>query len=1342
MSGRIEVYCRIRPEYPGEMNELCHNVIEMMTDSTIVVEGGKQYFVDGTFPASCDQDVVYNRVGKPMLEGVYDGYSSAIMCYGQTGTGKTYTLCSGIIPRAAKDLFLMKSARVAAGESVTISAQMLQLYRDGIYDLLDDTVTTANPSRLDVRFNETEKCVEVPSLRTVRDITSDTQFLQMFQQGMSRRVTCFTKMNSSSSRSHAVLIVHIEIVSGVHTNRGKILFIDLAGYERMTKTDISDPIRKDEAKCINASLLALGHVISSLSAQTSHIPWRNSKLTRLLQDAVGGRSRTSIILTIGPSSDHFHETLGTLYFGSRAMTVQTAARLSTAVDYETLAKQFQEMYANATNQLELMQCQKMAVEMELREVRGRASVEVDDMRSRLKSIAAEMLQRGESKEKVRDFLRTSEEECDMILEQQLEECLIIEESHRLEEQTQEHAEREAEKQHLLNEIERLTTEVESLQEENMALRTSLPMASPRSAPQQILPTTISSISELPDSPAPGSTPSSSSTLFDRIRNTQHIQRLFIENERLQNLVGLLAELHRDACDIALTEKQTSHSNSNSVPPTPSRHLNPFSPINTPKGNIVPTSQLNSSSLSPTSNLAGTTTVTSNYETPAEYFARWYAAAQKKMHLSPGGRRKSRTFQGAVKSSRTEFIRQESEKWTSDDLWDYRAFLSHTAFVLGAPGCGKTSFLHCLLNKPPTIKRLPVVITPTLKVEFTEYNHSAVPQNASLFQRFTMVQGLVPRTSIRFVESSAEHVVRWTSHHMPQCGAVFLLLYNMFPSQEAEDAASDVERYITSLLGHLQDLYGEEIVKNLPIMLVGTHEEMSLSTEDNTGAEEAMLETQRRLRMLREWFTKQPFGTHFRLLENVAISCKNWTVVGERAASPNSYTAILNLIADECTRSAPIGPGYFASLLPSVDKSVASSSLESFWSQWISTPSVKRTPSMTMLYGIVTFFTALRRWLVACEEHVIERRYLLKLMGIHLPQTELHEPIMTELERRGIVHYLLPLGYPMPVGESEDAHHVVAVDGGRLLNLILSGLLFPQCTRRALRRVTGTQSIESIAAVTKMDSFHLDQQIEDDMQLWVSGVITSSAAKNTLQTIVQVFHHDSEMMFRSIVAMDWAPSISFPFIVPMLCEVSMGGVKGFQYLSYLLSCYGPATVMSMTCTASMKSTKKMMAPIQVMLLRETSWNTKSPVLWTEGLWIHSETTFGMLMIDDVSNTIHLCLASPIYDLDSNEKEIKIRHTIEKAINHTTNVMFRGTQVPQHFQNEVSLPFAGKVRSWSNKDASELTSKIPVEIVGTEDGEDVVIQHTEFLKHLVEEKGREWVCKSTVFEDTVRTMGIEP
>ena len=273
------------------------------------------------------------------------------MAYGQTGSGKTFTMGSeahiqpetsshmGLIPRFITEFFQQikqkkESSDKALGGSPTlldysVSASFLEVYGEDVFDLLD-----ADRKSLPLR-EDSAGGVVIAGL-TRRPVSNPTEILQVLHEGTMNRTTAATLMNLTSSRSHAVFTIHLTQVIRSETgdvdmtSNSKFTFVDLAGSERMKKTGAQGERAREGIK-INEGLLALGNVINALADEERiakekkiHVPYRQSKLTRLLQDALGGNSQTLFLACVSPSNTNASETLSTLHYANRARNIRNA----------------------------------------------------------------------------------------------------------------------------------------------------------------------------------------------------------------------------------------------------------------------------------------------------------------------------------------------------------------------------------------------------------------------------------------------------------------------------------------------------------------------------------------------------------------------------------------------------------------------------------------------------------------------------------------------------------------------------------------------------------------------------------------------------------------------------------------------------------------------------------------------------------------------------------------------------------------------------------------------------------------------------------------------------------
>uniref|UniRef100_A0A3Q1FGJ8 Kinesin family member 21A n=1 Tax=Acanthochromis polyacanthus TaxID=80966 RepID=A0A3Q1FGJ8_9TELE len=360
----VRVALRIRPQLAREKIEGCHICTYVMPGEPQVILGkDKAFTYDYLFDMDSQQDAIYSTCTEKLIEGCFEGYNATVFAYGQTGSGKTYTMGTGfdvnivdeelgIIPRAVHHLFKgIEERRQAAQEQgrpvpeFKINAQFLELYNEEVLDLFDSTRDMKQKSHIKIHEDATGGIYTVGV--TTRTVSSEAEMMQCLKLGALSRTTASTQMNVQSSRSHAIFTIHLcqvrvcasdnqedetdnRVSNGnsemdeYETLTAKFHFVDLAGSERLKRTGATGD-RAKEGISINCGLLALGNVISALgdrSKRSSHVPYRDSKLTRLLQDSLGGNSQTVMIACISPSDRDFMETLNTLKYANRARNIK------------------------------------------------------------------------------------------------------------------------------------------------------------------------------------------------------------------------------------------------------------------------------------------------------------------------------------------------------------------------------------------------------------------------------------------------------------------------------------------------------------------------------------------------------------------------------------------------------------------------------------------------------------------------------------------------------------------------------------------------------------------------------------------------------------------------------------------------------------------------------------------------------------------------------------------------------------------------------------------------------------------------------------------------------------
>jgi len=309
----------------------------VVAGSNAVTEG-KSFTFDHCYDVDSTQEQVYSDLGGPIVMQALDGYNGTLFAYGQTGSGKTWSMMGasgdatnkGVIPRLNEDLFIKiddKLAKMGDGSETKflLSVTFLEIYNEVVKDLL-------NPSTKQLKIRESpELGIYVEDLCELV-VHNYADVMRLIDQGNTVRKVASTNMNQESSRSHSCFTIKIEqkTVSDLgggatreQITKAKLNLVDLAGSERADKTGASGSTLKEGAN-INLSLMTLGTVINALSEGAKHIPYRDSKLTRLLQESLGGNSATTMLAAIGPADYNFDETLGTLKYANRAKSIENA----------------------------------------------------------------------------------------------------------------------------------------------------------------------------------------------------------------------------------------------------------------------------------------------------------------------------------------------------------------------------------------------------------------------------------------------------------------------------------------------------------------------------------------------------------------------------------------------------------------------------------------------------------------------------------------------------------------------------------------------------------------------------------------------------------------------------------------------------------------------------------------------------------------------------------------------------------------------------------------------------------------------------------------------------------
>uniref|UniRef100_A0A673B5E4 Kinesin-like protein n=1 Tax=Sphaeramia orbicularis TaxID=375764 RepID=A0A673B5E4_9TELE len=344
----IRVVCRFRPLNSAEVARGDKYIPKFKGDDCVQI-AGKPYYFDQVFQSNTTQEQFYNAVAQKIVRDVLEGYNGTIFAYGQTSSGKTHTMegklhdqdMMGIIPRIVQDIF---NYIYSMDENLEfhIKVSYFEIYLDKIKDLLDS----------------------IPE-----------EVMEAIDEGKNSRHVAVTNMNEHSSRSHSIFLINIkqENTQTEQKMTGKLYLVDLAGSEKVGKTGAEGTVL-DEAKMINKSLSALGNVISALAEGSTYVPYRDSKMTRILQDSLGGNCRTTMVICCSPSSFNDAETRSTLLFGQRAKTIKNTVSLNV----ELTAEQWKSKWEKEKERNKTLRNSVTWLENELNRWRNGESVPVEE----------------------------------------------------------------------------------------------------------------------------------------------------------------------------------------------------------------------------------------------------------------------------------------------------------------------------------------------------------------------------------------------------------------------------------------------------------------------------------------------------------------------------------------------------------------------------------------------------------------------------------------------------------------------------------------------------------------------------------------------------------------------------------------------------------------------------------------------------------------------------------------------------------------------------------------------------------------------------------------------------
>lgn len=418
---RVRVICRVRPRAPGEVGDGQYAECLQVESAESFVRVTKNawdrpeaFAFDAVLPVNASQRRVYDAVCMPVVEAVLGGANGAVLAYGMTGSGKTHSLMHvgskpassdrGLVTRAAEEIFARARAE---GPSVQtrVALGFVQIYNEEVYDLLVDESErpggTTTPLRL-VDRGGAARC-EGASARAVE---SAEDALALLAAARRRRTEANQRLNASSSRSHAIVTLYVSrertgTVTQKLTKISKLSFADLAGSERVKRAGASGA-RLTEASHINRSLSALGNCVHILAERGSnddhpgHVPYRDSKLTRLLRDCFGNGCRASLLLTCSPDPRHAGETTATLRFGQRAMRAETVVKTQRVVEYRAAVRrqagEVDRLQSSLEDALALARDAKAEATAELERERRKILAEAERDRERRVAVARERLE--------------------------------------------------------------------------------------------------------------------------------------------------------------------------------------------------------------------------------------------------------------------------------------------------------------------------------------------------------------------------------------------------------------------------------------------------------------------------------------------------------------------------------------------------------------------------------------------------------------------------------------------------------------------------------------------------------------------------------------------------------------------------------------------------------------------------------------------------------------------------------------------------------------------------------------------------------------------------------------
>ena len=371
----ITVAIRVRPLNQTELEITSVEGIKIINSNSLIVSSDPNsankktnlikehtFFFDYVFGQSASQEEIYQKTTQNLLPGIIEGFNATVFAYGATGSGKTYTMLGtiskeGIMTRSITDLFKLVNSK--KNNEFKMEVSYIEIYNEIIRDLLSEG------NVIDIHEDPNIGVI----LQGVKEIEveNNDNFYDLLEIGNRKRTTGSTNNNETSSRSHAALRINLYNQDRNSKNliSGKFILVDLAGSEKTSiNSNNNNIVRQTEGKNINKSLLALGVCINALATKNKFIPWRNSKLTRILKDCLGGNSRIVMISTISPSIYNIDETINTLLYSNRAKNIQTIIKRNvvSTIEHDSQVNKYDEIISNLTSELQGLR-QELAVKI-------------------------------------------------------------------------------------------------------------------------------------------------------------------------------------------------------------------------------------------------------------------------------------------------------------------------------------------------------------------------------------------------------------------------------------------------------------------------------------------------------------------------------------------------------------------------------------------------------------------------------------------------------------------------------------------------------------------------------------------------------------------------------------------------------------------------------------------------------------------------------------------------------------------------------------------------------------------------------------------------------------------